>query len=617
METPDATPANGWDAAATPDAGAPTTGSQPAPYMQATQGEDTPQPAPAATENPAPPAAIAPAAAPAAYEQPPVVITPIKRSGILGMVDNIADALTGRTRPVLGKDQQGNTYVQHQVLGRGEQWARIGAEAVAGAAKGFAAGRGNNLGAAAGAGFDQGAKMQEQGQQQEKDLTAEARQQNIDNANNQMLQQTRADQAWKSARLKVKAGQDDVDFEQKQIDRLVNQGGRVLGTAAHPGDIGNILKVEPDVMKRMIVDHQLELRTAHNEDGTVAGITAILMPKGHRDQVVPAGATGHHWNPVSGKLEEFKYSDPQTQGSIDDNETAAGNAQMKFKSDQVEQELKQQEALTAKERARVVPSEILKNNAQAAHAFAEATKAAKDGQLTKDDPQVAQLGEAIARGGISIDQIPGFSKNKTAIEAYLAEHHPNLDQKSVMMTGEERKRGDLSRNAIHNLDLIDKTLARRPDLIGVVQGRLSEGKKISGTNDEDLSTINTALDNYGLASTGAHGIRAVQARVDAREALLNDFKNGPKAIKASIRTAKGSLQDLAKAGLPRGIDGSDYVYKAQPAAPAAPGSARPAAAAPAAAGVPAGKIPGYDAQGKLVGYADDDKGTNFHKLGAS
>jgi hypothetical protein len=28
--------------------------------------------------------------------------------------------------------------------------------------------------------------------------------------------------------------------------------------------------------------------------------------------------------------------------------------------------------------------------------------------------------------------------------------------------------------------------------------------------------------------------------------------------------------------------------------------------------VPAHKVPAHDAQGKVVGYADDNKGTNYH-----
>jgi hypothetical protein len=598
---------SGWEAAAQPEAGtSPGPGTQPYAQSQQSAPSDPKPPAGPMATTETPSTGQVPEVS--AGEQPPVVLTPLKQGGILGVVQNIADALTGRTRPELAKDQDGNTYVKQNSLTKGQQWARIGAGIVAGAAKGLAAGRGNNLGAAAGAGFDEGQRERQQQEQQQKDMTAEARQRTLDNANNQMLQMNRAEQAWKASRLKVVAGQEDVKFEQGQIDRLVQQGGRVLGTAQHAADIGNILKVQPDVMAKMIQDHQLELKTAHNEDGTVAGITAVLMPAGHRDQIVPAGTTGHHWNAVTQKMEEFKYSDPQTQGTFDDNETAAGNAREKFNNEKAEQELKAQQAAAAKERARVIPSEILKNNAEAARAFAAA---AKDKTLGKDDPQVAQLGEAIARGGISVDMIPGFSKNKAAIEAYLSEHHPNLDQKSAFLTGEERKRGDLSRNALHNLDTIDQIVSRRPDLVDYINGRVSQGKHIVGTNDPDLAAMNTALDNYALAATGAHGIRAVQARVDTRGALLNDFKNGPKAIKSSINTARGSLRDLASAGQPRGLDGNLYVYKQ--GAPAGP--VTPPQTTAQAAGVPPGKFPAT-VNGQIVGYADDANGKNYIALGA-
>lgn len=224
-------------------------------------------------------------------------------------------------------------------------------------------------------------------------------------------------------------------------------------------------------------------------------------------------------------------------------------------------------ASTPREKAHAQTYLKLANQQKATQAAVEArAKASADLANTTDVPT---LGEALAKGAITEDQIPGFSKLKPEIQAYLAEHHPNLDQSSLQLTSEERKRKDLATNAISNLGIIQATLQRRPDLFGIISGRLSQGKELVGTDDPDLTAINEALDNYALATTGAHGTRAVQARFDAKQALLNGFKNGSTGVNSAIDTAKQSLQEFANLGKPRGINGSPYVYGSPGSQPSA------------------------------------------------
>lgn len=186
----------------------------------------------------------------------------------------------------------------------------------------------------------------------------------------------------------------------------------------------------------------------------------------------------------------------------------------------------------------------------------ENARHAQDQQVTSQS--VPELGEAIAKGLLTEDQIPGFAKLKPQVQAYLAKQHPDLDQSSVQLDGQERRLRDLSRNAEHNLQIIGQVISRRPDLLGVVQGRLTRGEQLIGTDDPDLGTLATAIDNYGLAATGAHSVRAEAARKDAKEALLNGFKNGPQAAQAAIESAHGSLDQFANLGRPRRVDGSLY-----------------------------------------------------------
>lgn len=541
----------------------------------------------------------------------PVPITPLKRPGILGMVDSIRDTLAGKTRPELGKDPDGNTYVKQTTLSHGEQWVRIGLEGLAGAAKGLAAGRGNNFGAAAGAGLDEGEKIAQGRQDQQKDMSAQAQQQNLQNANNQMLRMKVAEQSMAATRLQTEATQHDIEFAQGQEDRYVKAGGTVLGTMAKPTDLRNILKVNPDVMSDMIEKHQIEMVPHVDANGKRDGFTVIKMPAAYRQTMLPAGATFHTFDQTTGQYVPHQSADPMTQGEQDDYEHKAAADALTFQNSKAE--LAQKQAATEKDtaEAKLVPSEILKNRAEASKAIADANKAK---EVDANDPNVSTLGEALARGTLTEDMITGMKQQtRAAVQTYLAQHHPNLDQKSVFATGAERQRGDLANNAIHNLDMIGPLLQRRPDIIGKADGLITQGKEAVGTDDPDLATVMTALDNYGLAATGGHGVKAVAARTDAKKSLLNNFKNGPQAVAASIATAKSSLQNLAAVGQPKGINGQPYVYNAQQQQP---GTVTPAAApkttAPAQApGVPAGAQPGYQ-NGKLVGYQDAQ---GWHPLG--
>lgn len=585
-DTQGPTPTNAWTAAAadaTPKPGQPAPDSQQMPTTETPgEGKVADQPAPVLTPVPVP-------------------ITPLKRPGILGMVDSIRDTLAGKTTPELGKDPDGNTYVKQTTLTHGEQWVRIGLGALAGAAKGWAAGKGGNPGAAAAAGLDEGEHIQDQRQKQQTDMSAQAQAQTLQNAQSQMTRMDFAQKQMVLNRMGQKNTQEDIKFWQDQADRLTKPveqggpGGKIIGSMGSPNELRNILKVDPDVMKHMIQDHTIEMVKSIGDDGKTNGFTAILMPNGHRNQIQAPGGTGYQFDPSTGKMNEFKYADPISNGEANTNMMAEFGKQADYEVKKAE--LAQKAAATEKDKAdtekatqesKLVPSEILKNRAEASKAIADANKAK---EVDVNDPNVATLGEALARGTLTEDMITGMKQQtRAAVQTYLAQHHPNLDQKSVFATGAERQRGDLANNAIHNLDMIGPLLQRRPDLIGKADGLITQGKEAVGTDDPDLATVMTALDNYGLAATGGHGVKAVAARTDAKKSLLNNFKNGPQAVAASIATAKSSLQNLAAVGQPKGVNGQPYVYNAQQQqqsqnADLTKPPAIPAGTAPPAAGV--------------------------------
>ena len=154
------------------------------------------------------------------------------------MVDKIADVLTGKTTPDIYKDDQGNSYVYHPAMTRGQQWERIASEAIRRSWSGRRSGRTRQQGESSrgrSPGWSEvrrGGPGKRKGRDQRR-----ARQANLDKANNQILQMNMAKNAWDWARMKVKASQEDISFNDNQEKTLTDQGGKVIGTAAHPGDI--------------------------------------------------------------------------------------------------------------------------------------------------------------------------------------------------------------------------------------------------------------------------------------------------------------------------------------------------------------------------------------------
>lgn len=424
MEAAGAPTASGWDAAATP----PPTAPQSTPATSQPAASSQPSQSPTATPAP-PPAGSAPGSTPPApAPTQPVVVTSQKAPGIMGVVDSIADALVGKTKPEIGTDAQGNQYVKQQTMSRGQQWVRIGAGLVGGAAKGFAAGKGRNPGAAAAAGFDQG-------QQQAKDAAAqtpELQKQILANANYQKLRMDTAEQAWHLTAMQHEATQHDVAFAQGQEDRLMKvDGATLLGTAADPNDIDKILKVEPNVMKAMIQDHQIEILPHYNPDGTSAGIRVFKMPDGYRKTIEPAGTVFHTFDSTTGQYIAHKSSEPLTAGEVDDYETAAGNAAQKYKLDQAniaQKGAQTQEATAnagkANAEVRKTPSEIAKNNAEANAANARATK---DQIESGTGPKGQALVDSIGTGKIALDRLGYLAARNPDLLAAVQLKYPNFD----------------------------------------------------------------------------------------------------------------------------------------------------------------------------------------------
>jgi hypothetical protein len=487
------------------------------------------------------------------------------RSGLAGIVDQFKEAIAPHG------------------------WGKAVAEAIHGAGAGMAAskGAGNQL-QGLNAGFEAGQHDEKQFQQQQQAKTAAQRQATLDQFNDTMLKQKIIANQFDLTHMKQAATAQDVGFEKDRVAEEDKLGSSFLGQYSDAASLPEVQQKHPGVLKDFYNKNDVQvIPHIDPQTGLHDGVSVYLRRPGLSEALLPPGqkVTTATMDPKGNwQLGSATTSAPMTQAELD----AANNAaHVKVGA---QQNLVATTAYVAKKQA----ADLEEQKAKTAKAYAQAGKAIAEANKAKatdvNDPSIATLGEMVAKGGLTQDQLSKMKGGAlTAVQSYLAEHHPNLDQTSVFLTAAERKQRDLAENSLQNVGDIGAILQRRPDLLGVIQGRLTQGKTLAGTNDKDLGAINEILDNFGLATTGTHGTKAQAAREDARTALLNGFKNGPDATQAAIAAAQRSLQNLASAGKPKGINGEPYVYNSQPAGGANPTSA------PAATGMVTVQIPGLPA----------------------
>jgi hypothetical protein len=120
------------------------------------------------------------------------------------------------------------------------------------------------------------------------------------------------------------------------------------------------------------------------------------------------------------------------------------------------------------------------------------------------------------------------------------------DLKGAKPTADEQRRSDLSENLNENLATLEEITNRRPDLFGPVAGQITGIKGFIGSNDPDIGTLETIKHQIGMAQISAHGMRSAQGVSSAAESILNSFKNGPDAVKASINAARNSVKTFTE-----------------------------------------------------------------------
>jgi hypothetical protein len=284
------------------------------------------------------------------YATPPKVLVPEKRGGLGGIVDELRNALVPQTADQVYRDPEtGERFVQTPSRTPGQQWRKLGAEAITGAIAGMGVGPGRGkAGLALKAGYDQQqkqAQQEKQAQENEQDEDYQiARQNRIDKANTYLQQQQMAVNAFNLTRLKARATQEDVGFQQQQEDREKALGSVDLGTYPDHLSLADVQKVHPEFWKSA-VNGDVRSIPAFDADGNRAGVHMYLRQAGIGDQPADPGTQAMRF--VQGedpkqppKLVPFTPTGTHTQNEIDNYNAAAYKQMQTWQSAQAEAEYK-------------------------------------------------------------------------------------------------------------------------------------------------------------------------------------------------------------------------------------------------------------------------------------
>ena len=108
----------------------------------------------------------------------------------------------------------------------------------------------------------------------------------------------------------------------------------------------------------------------------------------------------------------------------------------------------------------------------------------------------------------------------------------------------DRNRASLAHVASDNLDQIQDVVTRRPDLLGMIGGRISNVDQMIGSDDPDLQVLGNAAHNFAMANAGIHGSRSFENVKAAEQELLNGLKTGPKGVGGAIKSNRDNLTSI-------------------------------------------------------------------------
>lgn len=109
-------------------------------------------------------------------------------------------------------------------------------------------------------------------------------------------------------------------------------------------------------------------------------------------------------------------------------------------------------------------------------------------------------------------------------------------------TADQKKKAQLAENIAENTNQAAAILGNRKDLFGAAAGRLTSTEQMIGNDDPDISKLGTIIHNIAMANSGVHGFRSQEGVQATEKLILNNFKNGPKAVAGALRGLNNSTQ---------------------------------------------------------------------------
>lgn len=167
---------------------------------------------------------------------------------------------------------------------------------------------------------------------------------------------------------------------------------------------------------------------------------------------------------------------------------------------------------------------------------------------TSTQPKI-DIHQAAERPETTGTWIPGFDANKNPVlfNSKTGEVKPNkVGFAKTTAAGQkigldEQKRADLAENLNENINALEEIAPRRPELFGPVNGRITGGKMVIGTDDPDISQLQTIEHQLGMVAQGAHGMRSAEGIESAAHSLTNGYHNTPKALTGALEAARSSV----------------------------------------------------------------------------
>ncbi len=108
----------------------------------------------------------------------------------------------------------------------------------------------------------------------------------------------------------------------------------------------------------------------------------------------------------------------------------------------------------------------------------------------------------------------------------------------------DKNRSSLAHIAMNNLDQMQSTIQRRPDMLGAGAGRITSVEQMLGSNDPDIVALGSQMHNFAMANAGIHGSRSAENVKAQEDEMLNHFHNGPQGLLGGINANRQNLNSV-------------------------------------------------------------------------